>query len=150
MQYLQVITLEEAKSYLRIDDTLTEDDKNIERMITAALKYVENATNVLVCARDKTYYPVNGCIRVYDFPINTAIADTDTVYDYPLYRVYMTTEPIILNVGYDETFNVPQDIREAAFELIDIYYYGKETGRTMDDLSPLVKQTLNQNKRFIL
>ena len=55
MAYLDVITLADAKSYLRVDDTLTDDDAQISRMIKSALSTIEKRTNVLVYARSKNY-----------------------------------------------------------------------------------------------
>ena len=43
--YLDVITLERAKNYLRIDADLMEDDAEIESMINGALRYIEKRTN---------------------------------------------------------------------------------------------------------
>lgn len=156
MSYLNVITLAEAKVYLRVDDSLTEDDSNIERMIVTALKYIEGYTNMYVYARDKNYLFNNGLARVYTYPINSVISPTDNLntYEMGLYNDYVTTvssnSMLSLNVGYTDPDDVPQDLREVAFEIIDILYYGKETGRTMEDLSPLAMAILNQNKRFIL
>ena len=69
MAYLDIIPLADAKIYLRIDDTLTEDDTQITRMINVALSYVERYTNHVLFAKEKTYRLINGCISVYDYPI---------------------------------------------------------------------------------
>jgi hypothetical protein len=155
MAYLDVITLAEAKTYLRIDDTLTKDDANITRMIISALTYVEKITNHIMYAQDKEFRFINGCVRVYDYPINNLITPTDAVeYPFTLYSNYQNTSVdntiLTLNVGYADPLTVPQELREVAFEIIDIYYYGKETNKTMADLSPLAMQDLVNNKRFIL
>lgn len=268
--YLDVITLAEAKLYLRVDDTLTADDAQITSMINVALKYVEDYTSILVFSRDKTYRLINGLKRVYDFPINSVInpsanvfatasaqctsviatntliangltytgvagtptddtefsidtSDTltaislsrainadsrvgtlgdvsatsagDTVtltsnkegYDgnavtlaetggtitlsgatftggldgdfmtggidektlYTNYCFGSENADLILNVGYDTVSDVPEDIVQVAYEIIDILYYGKETGRTMDDISEMSQHILEQNKRFV-
>ena len=152
MAYLDVITLADAKVYLRVDDTLTEDDTQITRMINAALSYVENYTNHILFARDKEYRLIDGCVRVYDNPINSEvtadlISENKTLYTN--YTLGITNDLIELNVGYDVA-DIPQELVEAAYEIIDIYYYGKESGKTMADLSPMSRQGLNQYKRFIL
>ena len=71
MAYLDIIPLSDAKVYLRIDDDLTEDDNQITRMINASLSYIERYTNVILYDRDKEYRLINGCVRVYDYPVNS-------------------------------------------------------------------------------
>ena len=78
MSYLTVTTLTEAKNYLRIDDSLTEDDSLITTMINAAWQYIETYTNVLVYARDKKYKLIDGCERIYDYPINSIVETVET------------------------------------------------------------------------
>lgn len=155
MSYLTVITLAQAKEYLRVDDTLTEDDAQITRMINGALAYVEKWTNILVFDREKTYLMVNGCINVYDYPINSVTTPTDINVDYKtLYNQYYTTSvdtsDLVLDVGYDDPDDIPQDIIEVAYEIISLFYYEKETGKGVKDLSSLSIDVLNTNKRFIL
>jgi len=269
MAYIDVISLAKAKLYLRVDDTLTEDDAQITSMINVALKYVEDYTNILVYDRDKTYRLINGCLNVYDFPINSVVKPSANVFatataqctsviatntlvangltytgidgnpttdaqfsvdtsdtlcakslarainndirsgtlkdvsatssgdtvtltttqtgylgntvtltqtggtitlsgatfsggldgdfsssgiiENTLYTTYAygsLNSDLILNVGYAS--GVPDDIIQVAYELIDILYYGKETGRTMADISELSLNILNQSKRFYL
>lgn len=271
MAYIDVITLASAKLYLRVDDTLTEDDAQITNMISSALKYVEKYTQVLVFARSKTYRMINGFVRVYDFPINSVITpltnvfatgtaqcvsviatntlvtngvtytavdgvptdftefsadgddtdcavslaraiqgdaragttgdvsstsltntvtlttntkglagnlitltetggtitlsgatfsggvdgdlDADNIEEKTLYTNYcfgIVNRDLVLNVGYASSDDVPLDIIQVAYEIIDILYYGKEMGKTMADISPLSLDILNQNKRFVL
>ena len=45
MSYLNIISLEEAKNYLRVDIDLTEDDNQITAMIKSSLGFVEKHTN---------------------------------------------------------------------------------------------------------
>lgn len=155
MAYLDVISLAEAKVYLRVDDTLTVDDAQITSMINSALKYVEDYTQVLVFDRAKTYTLVDQVVRVYDYPINSVTSPTENL-ETELKTLYTNycyndtdTQDLVLNVGYDNPDNVPQDLIQVAYEIIDIFYYGKETGKTMADISPLSMNILNQNKRFL-
>ena len=76
MAYLDVIPLADAKIYLRVDDTLTQDDNSITRMINGALGYIERVTNILVYDRTKTFLAVDGEVWVYDYPINAVITPT--------------------------------------------------------------------------
>jgi len=157
MSYIDVIPLTEAKIYLRIDDTLTEDDAQITRMINGALSYIERWTNVMVFAREKTYKMVNGCVRVYDYPINsyTDPVEADlTIEEKTLYNNIgygNTTSNLTLNVGHVSPEDVPDELKEVALEIIDLMYYEHETGKKLDkDLSSLSINILNQNKRFLL
>ena len=158
MAYLDVISLEEAKVYLRVDDTLTEDDNQITRMIGAALEYVEDWTNILVYDRTKTYIVQDGCVLVYDYPINSIVYPTSSD-DYTQtikhgYSMFVlgaaSTKTMDINVGYSTTSNIPQGIIDVAYEIIDLLYYAHETGKTIEkDLSGLSINILNKNKRFI-
>jgi len=158
MAYLDVIPLADAKLYLRVDDTLTEDDSSITRMINAALEYVENWTNVLVFSRDKTYLMVDGYIRVYDGPITAIVsplvADGLVVERKTLHNIYcygVETSDLVLTVGHTVLAEIPQDLIEVAYEIIDLMYYEHETGKTVKkDLSGLSIDILNKHKRFIM
>ena len=268
MAYLDVISLADAKNYLRIDDTLTEDNDQLTWMIESALAYLEGETRVFMFDRNMTYKMVDGSIRVYDFPINSVISPTKNVYatatatcasviatdtivvngltytgvsggissyaefnigytnaecaaniaasingdnrtgtngdvkatsssavvtittniegfngnaitiaetggtitlsgstfsggldgnlneyKHTLYNTYCEgsdTIDLILNVGYTNASDVPEELRQVAFEILDILYYGKETGKTMADLSPLSLHSIIHHKRFIL
>lgn len=157
MAYIDVITLSEAKNYLRIDDTLTEDDNAITRMIGAALKYVEKYTGVLVFARDEVYLAQYGELKLYEYPINT---DLDTLTDCSYERKGLYTNickndtetiDITLNMGYIDPTEVPQELLEVAYEIIDLYYYGEKDGKPIEKkLSALSMDALNMNKRFWL
>ena len=74
MAYIDVITLPDAKVYLRVDDDLTEDDTQIIRMINGALSYIEQYTNIYFFARDKSYNVIDSCVKVYDYPINSEVS----------------------------------------------------------------------------
>lgn len=156
MSYLDVITLETAKNYLGVDDSLTEDDNDITRMIKSALEYVEEFTNILVYARDKDYL-LQDCIkRVYDFPINTLNSPSDAVATLrPLYTSYSVSDSdlnyINLNVGYTDPNNVPSKLIDVALEKIELMYYGeKERGAAKKQLSELSMNDLYQSKRFLM
>jgi len=155
MAYTDVISLSEAKNYLRVDDTLTEDDNAIIRMINASLRYVENYTDVLVYARDVDYLVKEGVLKLYQAPLNT---DLDTLTDYTYERKSLYTNicadntdtvDLTLNVGYADPVNVPQELLEVAYEMIDLYYYGEKDGKPIaKKLSSLSIDALNSNKRF--
>lgn len=144
MAYIDVIPLEIVKDYLGIDDTAR--DTEITRMITSACLYIEKYTNIILVEQEKTYIDSNGCIRVYDYPINT-ISDVSTVKaTYTLYEV----ESIDLSVGYEVATDVPSDIVDAGLQIIDNWFYSSET-RTNPNILPMgAKMILDQYKRFII
>jgi len=157
MAYLDVISLETAKNYLGIDDTLTEDDNDITRMIKGALMRVEKSTNILVYARDKNYLLQDCECRVYDYPINTLNTPIDAEAELkPLYSNYSVSDSDVdylsLNVGYtDTTSDDLSDLIDVALEIVEINYYGeKERGASKKELSNYSKEILHINKRFLL
>ena len=156
MAYLDIITLAEAKTYLRIDDTLTEDDAQITRMIKASLSQIERATNYILFARSKDYVVENCSVNVYDYPINSLTTPTTaTSLEKSIYTTYSTIVAtdlkVTLNVGYVDPLDVPSDLIEVAFEMIDLMYYSPETGKSIkSDLSELSKMVLSNYKRFFI
>ena len=150
MAYLDIIPLADAKNYLKIDDSLSEDDNNITRMIKVSLMEVERMTNIHLIAKSKTYYFSNFCALVYDYPINTLTSPTTAIREektqYSIYVAQNITDlQLVLNIGYANVADVPQDLIEVAYEMIDIMYYNKE-----GKLSNLAKMTLDGYKRFII
>ena len=152
MAYLDVIPLTDAKVYLRIDDTLTEDDNQIIRMIKGALSYIEQYTNIYLFDRDKTYNVIDSCVKVYDFPINSEVSTYTEKETLTLHTNYTTNETVFtLNVGYADVTDIPQELLEVAYTIIKSMYFEKESNKSvLDSLDSLSMMTLNQYKRFIL
>ena len=154
MAYLDIITLADAKVYLRIDDTLTEDDAQITRMINASLSYVERYTNYVLFAKDKDYRLINGIVSVYDYPINSEVTADLTSENKTLYTNYTlgsSNDLITLNVGYAVITDIPQELIEVAYEIIELMYYEKETNKShLNSLSSISTMILNNYKRFII
>jgi hypothetical protein len=152
--YTDIISLEEAKVYLRIDDTLTEDDFQITRMIKGALSFIEQYTNYIFFPRDKDYRLINGCVRVYDYPINSEVTTELEVTNKTLYNIYQkgdNNDLITLNVGYSDPADIPQELIEVAYVMIKNMYYEKENNKTLlNGLDTLSKITLENYKRFLL
>ena len=147
MAYTDVISLQEAKDYLGVDDTSR--DAEITRMISSALKYMEKRTNILVEERNKAYRLTDGCVYIYDAPINTLdsnLSATITRVNKGLYSIYSESNPnattITLSVGSSD---VDEDIKEAAYMLLE--YYFQEGDRSM--LPKGVEDIIAINKRFI-
>jgi len=158
MAYIDILTLDEAKNHLKIDSDLTDDDGAITRMISSAFRYIERETNILVYQRSETYKMVDGCVTVYDSPIDSVDVPTDYDADdtiekttYNIYNYGSDTTDLTLTVGYLLPTDVPEDLIYVALEIIDLMYYEEETGKSFKkDLSELSKDIIFSNKRFIL
>jgi len=156
MSYISVLSLETAKNYLRIDDTLTTDDADITRMINSALSFIEDYTNVIVYARSKEYLFQNSEVRVYDHPINSLTTPTDAVKErkslYSNYKATSSTDEVLtLNVGHALPADVPSGLIDVALEMVDISYYGqKEDGANNSRvLSEQSNDILEKSKRYL-
>jgi hypothetical protein len=149
MAYLDVITLARVKTYLRLDTGFTADDTEIESMIKGACLFVENRTNILFFAREKSY---TGLINtaVYDYPVNALIAPIEAV---PCYFstsvVYPNQTNVTLNVGYTDPLNVPDDLIQSCLQMIKVWYYESEKQVNSTLIPMSVMQVIDVNRRFI-
>ena len=126
MAFIDVVTLVEAKAYLRVDDGFTADDSLITLLINVAGDYIERYTNHLLYARDKTYQFYDGGVRVYDYPINSQVsADTVESEVLSLYTFYEGDDEVTLNVGY-AVVDVPPMLKVKMLEVIDAMYNGND------------------------
>ena len=156
MSYLSVLPLADAKNYLRIDDTLSEDDNRITSMIKASLSMIERRTNILVYARSKNFLFQDYCVKVYDYPINDLITPADaTEIEMELYSIFETdnsdNKVLTLNVGYETPSDVPAEIIEFALEYIKYLYYDAENNNGKPNEIPMyIQDGINQMKRFII
>ena len=153
--YLDLISLEDAKVYLRIDDDQNETDNEIKSMIKSALMYVERRTNINLIPKNKEYTATNGVVNVYDYPINEVIDGAPSnVCKRNLYTSYFVgynNEVLSLNVGYTDANSVPSDLIDVAKTIIKVMYYEQESNKSFKDLLPRwVDEFLNVNSRFIL
>jgi len=147
--YLDVITLERAKNYLRIDVDLTDDDSEIESMINASLRYVEKRTNHLVYAREQVYNGV--CqVKVYDYPINEIVTDPSPFVCYfSTYAVFPNDKTVTLDVGYETPDLVPDELIQAALQMIKVFYYESEKQVNSTLIPESIKEMIDVYRRFI-
>jgi len=148
MTYLDVITLETAKNYLKVDEDLIDDDALITSMINGALRFIEKRTNHIMFAQEKVY---NGScqVKVYDYPINSIVTDPAPFkVDYSLFTIYPDVKTVTLNVGYgiDE---VPDDLIQAGLQMLKVWYYESEKQVNTTLIPESVMQVIDINKRFI-
>lgn len=159
MNYLNIITLNEARDYLRVDEDTTEVNSEIKSMLRAAFRHVERKTNIISYKRNISYTVVNGCVRVYDFPINEVVTPASSsgysVSNYRNYKVYtlknINDDTLTLSVGYDCSDDYPDDLKEVVLCLVKIMYYEQETNKSFNEMIPdWAHETLHNNKRFLI
>ena len=148
--YIDVISLDQAKLYLKIDSGQTETDDEITGMINSALSFIEKRTGHIFKTRDKVYY--KDCalvqqVKVYDYPIQDA--PTDTVVR-PLHSIVPTVNDVVtLTIGYANLEDIPSELIDAALQLIKVWFYEseKQSNTTLIPLS--VMEAIDVNRRFV-
>lgn len=155
MAYLDVISLADAKNYLRIDEDLTDDDVQLSIMIKASLGMIEQFTNHFLFARDKTYLLQCNKVLVYDYPINNVVSNSDTLTTenketFTYYTDY-NNETITLNVGYSSVNDIPNELKIFALEYIKYMYYGSQKNKGVNnDIPDWLQKGLDSYRRFII
>jgi hypothetical protein len=154
MSYTSVITLDRAKTYLRIDDTQNETDQEIVSMIESALSYIERKTNVIMYDRNKEYILENGFVKVYDFPIDIVVSPLVFEREKKALHSNFTCDEeedtLVLNIGYDDPANVPSELISAALQMIKVWYYEAEKQVDMQLIPQSVIDVINIHRRFFL
>lgn len=149
MAYLDVITLERAKLFLRLEDDFIDDDNEITSMINGACRYIEKKTNHLFYAREVTYKGV--CqVKVYDFPINSIVTDPEPIgLERATYTIYPDSREVVLNVGYIDSDEVPNELIQACLQLIKVWYYESEKQVNTTLIPQAVADAIAVNRRFL-
>lgn len=153
--YTDVISLERAKLYLKVDASQTETDDEIISMINSSLSFIEKRTNHIFKTRNKIYYKDCNLVEkttVYDYPINNPEGD-----GFISGIVYKTNKAIVptvegfvtLNIGYSDADDIPNELIDSALQLIKVWFYESET-QSNTTLIPLsVMQSIDVNRRFV-
>ena len=150
--YLDVISLAQAKLYLKIDTLQTETDDEITSMINSSLSFIEKRTNHIFKTRNKVYY--KDCalvqqVKVYDYPIDNTATLLDITYR-PLYAIVPTVDDYVtLTIGYTDLEDIPSELIDAALQLIKVWFYEseKQSNTTLIPLS--VMEAIDVNRRFV-
>jgi len=149
--YTDVISLEQAKLYLKVDDGQTITDDEITGMINSALSFIEKRTNHIFKTRDKVYF--KDCalvqqVRVYDYPIDN-IDELDIIYR-PLYAIVPTVNNMVtLTTGYTSVEDIPSELIDSALQLINFWFYNSETKNAMNSVPDFVLSNIDVNRRFL-
>ena len=150
--YIDVISLERAKLYLKIDTLQTETDDEITSMINSSLSFIEKRTNHIFKTRDKVYY--KDCalvqqVKVYDYPIDNTVTLLDITYR-PLYAIVPTINDVVtLTIGYSDVADIPSELIDAALQLIKVWFYESETQSNTSLIPMSVMQAIDVNRRFV-
>lgn len=149
--YTDVISLEQAKLYLKVDESQTITDDEITQMINSALSYIEKRTNHIFKTRTKLYY--KDCalvqqVKVYDYPIQN---DDDLEIEYRQnYAIVPTVNNVVnLKTGYESFDDIPTELIDCALQLINFWYYNSETKNAMNTIPDFVQANIDINRRFI-
>jgi hypothetical protein len=153
--YTDVISLEQAKLYLRIDDDQTVTDDEITQMINSSLSFIEKRTQHIFKTRNKVYYKDCALVQkatVYDYPINNPEGEgfiDGIVYKTNKAIVPTVNDMVTLNIGYEEVDDIPSELIDAALQVIKVWFYEgeKQANTTLIPLS--VMQSIDVNRRFI-
>jgi hypothetical protein len=149
--YTDVISLEQAKLYLKVDDGQTITDDEITGMINSALSFIEKRTNHIFKTREKVYF--KDCalvqqVKVYDYPIDN-IDELDIIYR-PLYAIVPTVNNMVtLTTGYTSVEDIPSELIDSALQLINFWFYNSETKNAMNSVPDFVLSNIDINRRFL-
>lgn len=147
--YIDVISLDRAKLYLKIDTLQTETDNEIISMINSSLSFIEKRTGHIFKTKTKTFYScalVNSVI-VYDYPIvnppiNTQLRQLNAI-------VPTVNGSVALTLGYATLDDIPNELIDAALQLINFWFYNSETKNAMNTIPDFVTTNIDICRRFV-
>ena len=147
--YTDVISLERAKLYLKIDSLQTETDDEITSMINSSLSFIEKRTGHIFKTKTKTFYScalVNSVI-VYEYPIIDAPTGTQVR---QLNSIVPTVNrSVVLTLGYSDVDDITNELIDAALQLLKVWFYESETQQNTSLIPLSVMQAIDVNRRFV-
>lgn len=144
MDALDVISLEDAKSYLVVDFNDLAVNKEIERAINAAVAWVEEYTDYRLYQRDEVIISTGYETSIYQYPLTLGLVkdkDDNTLtvnVKYGTLRQIVCCPPqstINLAVGYTTADDIPGPLLSAAYKLLTYLFENKDaytTGLPLD------------------
>ena len=143
MDQLNVVSLSQAKMYLRLDEDYTIEDGLITSLIKSAVNQAEQFTLQVLWHRTLTAItPATGILRIFDYPIVSIenVKDSDlTTLTFETIETQAYTEVISGTAGlntvtyvagygwnYDGGSDVPDDIETAIKTMIAYYYENRD------------------------
>lgn len=148
---MSVITIDQAKLYLRIDDALDAgQEAELQSMIDASEAFIERKTGHILENALRLYRKsADGCIRIYDTPVT---ADLSSV-DHEIKNGYIlinNEDSILVQVGYLTPEQIPQDLINAALMMLKVWYYESEKQVNTSLIPEAVRQVIWNRKRFVI
>ena len=147
--YLEVISLERAKLYLKIDDLQTVTDDEITSMINSALSFIEKRTGHIFKTKTKTFYScaLVESVIVYEYPIIDAPTGTQVR---QLNSIVPTVNgSVALELGYTDLDDIPNELIDAALQLLKVWFYESETQQNSTLIPKSVMEAIDVNRRFV-
>jgi hypothetical protein len=143
MDQLNVVSLADAKMYLRLDLDYTIEDGLITSLIKSAVNQAEQFTLQVLWQRQLSLItPVSGAVKIYEYPLISVetVVDPDMVaLTFETIETQGFTEVISSTAGFNTvTFvagygwnyeggsEVPDDIETAIKEMIAFYYENRD------------------------
>ena len=120
--YTDVISLERAKLYLKVDASQTETDDEIISMINSSLSFIEKRTNHIFKTRDKVYYKDCNLVEKQRFTITLLTIQRRGFIDGIVYKTNKAIVPTVdgfvtLNTGYSDVDDIPSELIDAALQM---------------------------------
>lgn len=136
MDALDVITLEEAKEYLKVD--FDNEDQLITNLIRSAVALIERKTSYMLYQRDEMKF-ISNPDKIYEYPFALATSETATEYQIYENRLYSSIRiiggdpypcnngrSVELTIGYNDPSLVPSPLKDACLRLITYWYDQRE------------------------
>lgn len=149
--YTDVITLDQAKLYLKVDDLQTATDEEITTMINSSLSFIEKRTGHIFKTRNKTYYSTPCCSTtiVHDYPIDNTVDPIAITYRATNAIVPTVNGSVLLKVGYVELDDIPSELIDSALQLLKVWFYESESQQNTSLIPRSVMEAIDVNRRFV-
>lgn len=157
-QYTDIISLSRARTYLRVDDGMNEDDAEITSMIKAAFLFIERYTNHIFINREFSQMVPP---KIYNYPVTEINGSAEDAFDwdnyyqrnydkiYGPYGYYVPPVMTTYNAGYVNVEDVPDDFIQAALQIIKVFYYESEKQSNSTLIPISVTMVLDTYRRFV-
>jgi hypothetical protein len=145
-KYTDIIPLEEAKLYLKIDSSQTQTDAEITGMINSACAYIEQRTGWIFFERSKKYFG-RDFVTVYDCPIKTLPIHSVQKNQYSI--VPTNNGEVTLEIGCQSKEEIPPSLLDCALQIINFWFYNQETNGAENSIPNFVAQNIDTFRRFV-
>jgi len=145
---LDVISLADAKEYLRVD--YPDQDGIITRNIKSAVSLIEQYTDVYLYERERAYDLLGCSLEIYDAPLTfTGVVPTKTKQQAMSIIVYgKASDTYTANIGYENVADIPQNLIDACYKMITYLYENRDAYSV--NLPADVQMLVNQFRRALM